>query len=330
MQTSKSKNRSIIVQLIIGAIIIAVLIKGVDTDAIISILRTTDLFFFVLAGGMYLIYNLLMTYRISYLLGKMGVPTDSRIFFAQMGGMLASDVTPARSGYFILPYILRSQGHSDATDGMAAIVAPAGIEFILKVIGAFLGIMVLISATAIDRSVLISLFAAIVLFMALGSIMVIAMWSKESFSSNILSKIPFLKRFEKDYLLLKEKSLEIRSSTPIIILISILCWIVLGLQWLFLGMSLGIELETYIYILLHPLITLLGFVPLTPSGLGVMEAGAAVVFHLLGVGGATGFAFSILVRVNSIGIDLIGLRSISTIGVALREFRADRSERIGS
>ena len=86
MRTSKSKTRSIIFQLITGAIILAVLIWGVDTDTIISILRTTDPFFFVLAGGMYLIYNLLMTYRISYLLGKMGVPTDSRIFFAQMGG----------------------------------------------------------------------------------------------------------------------------------------------------------------------------------------------------------------------------------------------------
>ncbi|MDY6866164.1 MAG: lysylphosphatidylglycerol synthase transmembrane domain-containing protein [Halobacteriota archaeon] len=330
MQTSKSRTRNFILQFIIGALIISVLVWGVDTDAIISILMTTDPFFFILAGGMYLIYNLLMAYRISYLLGKMGVSTDSRIFFAQMGGMLASDVTPARSGYFTLPYILVSQGHSDATDGMAAIVAPAGIEFILKVVGGFLGIMVLISATAIDRGVFISLLAAIILFMALGSIIIITMWSKESFSSNVLTKIPILKRFEEDYLLLKEKSLELRSSAPVIILISILCWIILGLQWLFLGMSLGIELEIYIYILLHPLITLLGFVPLTPSGLGVMEAGAAVVFYLLGPGSAAGFAFSILVRVNSIGIDLIGLRSISTIGVALKEYREDRSERTGS
>ena len=94
-------------------------------------------------------------------------------------------------------------------------------------------------------------------------------------------------------------------------------------------MSLGIELEVYVYIILHPLITLLGFVPLTPSGLGVMEAGSAVVFYILGPGSATGLAFSILARVNSIGIDLIGLRSISSIGVALKEYREDRSERTG-
>ncbi|MDY6932242.1 MAG: lysylphosphatidylglycerol synthase transmembrane domain-containing protein [Halobacteriota archaeon] len=329
MPTSRTRIFSTIIQFIIGAVIITALLWGIDTDEIISILLSTDVFYFVLAGGMYLIYNLLITFRISYLLGKMGISTDSRIFFAQMGGMLASDVTPARSGYFILPYILMSQGHSDATDGMAAIVAPAGIEFIIKVAGSILGIVVLISATAIDQSTFISLLAAIFLFMAIGSIMIITMWSEERFSSNVLAKIPILKRFEEDYILLKEKSLEIRSSAPVIIIISILCWIILGLQWLFLGMSLGIELEVYVYIILHPLITLLGFVPLTPSGLGVMEAGSAVVFYILGPGSATGLAFSILARVNSIGIDLIGLRSISSIGVALKEYREDRSERTG-
>ncbi|MDY6966161.1 MAG: lysylphosphatidylglycerol synthase transmembrane domain-containing protein [Halobacteriota archaeon] len=314
MQERTSSVKTKIVQLTLGVLIIALLFWRLDAEEIMGIFREIDLKYFISAAGAYLCYNLIMTLRVSYLLRQVGRDTDHTVFFAHMGGMLASDITPARGGYFILPYILKRSGQSDITDGMAAIVAPAGIEFILKVVGGFFGIMLLVSTTEMGRSVLISLSLAGILFLTIGSMMVITMWSKESFSATILSRIPFIGRFQENYMRLKGRSLKIKSSADVIVATSVVCWVILGLQWFLIGRSLGIDLPFYVYFLLHPLITLLAFVPLTPSGIGVMEGGAAAVFYLLGVGSGVGLAFSLLVRVNSILIDLIGLRSISTIG----------------
>lgn len=315
MQESLSSAKTKTIQLIFGVLIIALLFWRLDAKEVVGIIQEIGPVHFVFAGIAYLFYNVLMTYRVSYLLRQIGRSTDHRVFFAHMGGMLASDVTPARGGYFVLPYLLKRFNQSSITDGMAVIVAPAGVEFILKVVGGFFGIMLLVSSTEMDRGVLISLSLAGILCLVVGSMMVVTMWSNERIFSNLLSRIPFFGKFQENYMQLKGRSLEIKSSAHVIVAISIICWLILGLQWLFIGKALGIDLPFYVYFLLHPLITLLAFVPLTPSGIGVMEGGAAAVFYLLGLGSAVGLAFSLLVRVNSIAIDLIGLRSIS----ALRE-----------
>jgi hypothetical protein len=52
------------------------------------------------------------------------------------------------------------------------------------------------------------------------------------------------------------------------------------------------------------------FVPVSPAGLGLMEGGVIAVFLLFGIPAATGLAFSILVRVSILLVDLIGLKTI--------------------
>lgn len=321
-----NKVKRTIIQCLIGISIVAALLYKLNAREIFDVILKIDVRYFLLAAITYLLYNVLMAFRVSYLLGKVGKVTDYHVFSAHMGAMMASEVTPARGGYFILPYLLKRLNQSDVAEGMAVIIAPAGLEFILKVAGGFLGIILLFSSVGINRGILVSLFIAGIMCLAVGIVMIGTMWTKESVSSNLLSKIPFFGKFQKDYLRIKEKSFMIKDSVHVIIGLYMVCWMLTGLQWFFVGKSLGLDLPFYVYFLLHPLITMLSFIPITPAGVGLMEMGATGVFYLLGVGTTVGLAFSLLARLNSISVDLIGLVEITKAWDILSErLRGDKS-----
>ena len=80
---------------------------------------------------------------------------------------------------------------------------------------------------------------------------------------------------------------------------------------MFIGLALGITQIGWLgFFLLHPLVTALSFVPLTPSGIGFQESVITAVFVLLGMSAPQALAFSLLSRVLVIVEDLVGLPQI--------------------
>ena len=103
-----------------------------------------------------------------------------------------------------------------------------------------------------------------------------------------------------------------RRAIPEIILITAACWILKGFEWYFLGLALGItQIPCIGYFLIHPLVTALAFVPITPAGVGVQEFGIVGIFTLLGVSSAPAGVFALLSRVLLIVEDLIGVPQIA-------------------
>src|SRR3990170_6559963 len=150
------KNR-IIFQAIIGMAIIAFILYKINISEVISVLNETNPLYFLVACLSYLCLNLTLASRLSYLLGKIGYKNKFLpIFFSHMGGMIVGDVTPGRSGYFLTPSVLKKKTGTPITYGMACIFAPQGIEFILKVGGAFAAIMYISTFSGISRDILIS------------------------------------------------------------------------------------------------------------------------------------------------------------------------------
>ena len=309
-------NKKTFIQVLIGAGILALLFYEVDIHTVVEAITGLNLILFGCAALAYLCYNLLMSYRLFYLLGKIGTHVSFyHSLFAHLAGMIASDVTPGRAGFFLVPYFLKNRANCSISEGMAAILAPQGIEFILKVLGGFSGLLFFIAVISVDisRNVLVALCVGGIIFLGAGTAMLWVLWSGESRSYRILRRIPYIKRFEEEYTKLKEKSFSLRGSLYVILLIYLVCWFLLALQWQLIGLALGItKLNLLAYFLLHPLITILRFVPVTVSGLGLMEGATAVMFFLLGVphGISIGFTFSLLVRLNMIIVDSIGLRGV--------------------
>ncbi len=312
-------SRRALIQIFIGVGILLLLFYEVDLHAVMDAIRGLNFILFGFAALSYLCYNLLMSYRLYYLLGRMGIHVSYlHSLFAHLGGMIASDVTPGRAGFFLVPYFLRNRTNCTLSDGMAAILAPQGIEFILKVLGGFLGLIFFITVISADigGDVLLPLCVGGIIFLGAGTAILWLFWSGESRSCQILRRIPYINRFEEGYRDLKEKSLSLRGSVHVILAIYFLCWVLLALQWQLIGSALGISRLNFLtYFLLHPLVTILRFVPITISGLGLMEGATAAMFFMLGVprGISIGLAFSLLVRLNMIIVDSTGLRGVFSV-----------------
>lgn len=130
----------------------------------------------------------------------------------------------------------------------------------------------------------------------------------------------------------KESSQKNRKAVPEIVGLTMICWLLKGFEWYFLSLALGISLGlnpamTWLaFFLIHPLVTALGFIPITPAGIGVQEFGIVGILGLVivnpGIAGAVG-AFAILARGLLIIEDLAGVPQIvkSTSLIFSREKR---------
>lgn len=227
-----------------------------------------------------------------------------------MGGMVVGDITPGRSGYFLTPPILKKNHNVRITDGMACIFAPQAIEFILKVAGAAAALLYISSFSDMSRSFLISSLIGAVILLIVGILMLFVSWKKEKVSSIFLSKIPFFKNFTENLESFKERNIGIKDSINAIVILYMVGWIFAALHWFYIGKAIGVDLTFFTFFLLHPLITMLMFVPISPAGLGLMEGGIIIVFSIFGVPAAMGLAFSVLVRVSMLLVDMIGLKTV--------------------
>ncbi|MCE8422801.1 MAG: flippase-like domain-containing protein [Candidatus Methanoperedens sp.] len=304
------KNRFVL-QVIAGLLIIVFILNKINLNELLLILRKTSPFYFIMACLSYFCMNLVLATRLRYLFEKIGYRIKfSQVFFSHMGGMIVGDITPGRGGYFLTPAILKKRAGTSMTDGMACIFAPQAIEFILKVAGAFAAIIFISYIPGIERKILVSAGIGSVILLVVGILMLILSWKTENLSSNFLSKIPFLRKFTENLLSFKEKSIDIKDSINIIILLYFIGWIFAAFHWYFLGTSLGIDIPYYVYFLLHPLLSILMFIPLTPAGIGLMEGGIIIVLSLFGVSPPSALAFSVLIRVSILMVDMIGLRYV--------------------
>ncbi|MDP3104909.1 MAG: lysylphosphatidylglycerol synthase transmembrane domain-containing protein [Candidatus Methanoperedens sp.] len=304
------KKYRMILQVIIGIVIIAIILYKIGIYDVISALKKTVPFYFIMACLAYLCLNLTLASRLGFLLAKIGYKLKFiTIFFSHVGGMILSDITPGRSGYFLTPALLKKKAGTPITDGMACIFAPQAIELILKVGGAFAAIIYISSISGIQRDLLISVAIGASILMFAGILMLVISWKDENVSLNFLKRIPFLRNFTERILTFKERSIAIKGSINTILLLTVTGWFFAALHWFYLGKALGIELPYYVFFLLHPLLSILMFAP-TPAGVGFLEVGTIGVLSLFGVSNELAIAFSILVRASMILVDLTGLKTV--------------------
>jgi uncharacterized protein (TIRG00374 family) len=247
-----------------------------------------------------------MSYRIRFLLEKM----QSHVGFgcvlaSHMGGMIAGDVTPGRSGYFLTSKLLNRCG-CKTEKGLAAIVAPQGIEFLIKGLGAGTAAIYLIAKSGMGD--LLPVFLSGIVVLVLGAFAFLGIsWLDEQKSRKFVERIPYLSTHVHKLDIFKDHSAQIKPYILQIMVLSVVGWFFVGMQWYFVGKSVGLELSFLDYFLLHPLITTLAFVPVTPAGLGIMEGGAVLALYLLGIDPGMALVFTVLARINSIIGDLPGL-----------------------
>lgn len=305
------KKKSIFIQIIIGIAIIIFILNKLELGDLADALGKTDPYYFILACLSYLFLNIVLSSRLRYLMAGMRYQTKfTSVFLSHMGGMMVGDLTPGRSGYFLTPSFLKKKTGSRATDGMAAIFAPQGIEFVLKVGGAIAAIVFISSLPGISNDLIISAGTGAAMLLMIGILMLTVAWREEKVTLGFLNRLPFLKNFASNFLSFKEKNIGIKENLRAILMFTIAGWFFAALHWFYLGKALGFELSYFVFFLLHPLLSILMFVPISPAGFGLLEGGAILVFSLFGILPEPAMAFIVLVRVSILLIDLLGLKTV--------------------
>jgi uncharacterized protein (TIRG00374 family) len=241
--------------------------------------------------------------------------------------MLTSDVTPGRSGYILTPVYLKDQ-NVPTSKGLSSILGIQTIEFLVKVAGGVFAVVYLVQTVPLQTwndvfkadilGINIGLLISIVgiTLMLIGALVLAAFtWSKRAIGLfDRIANWRFLKRFTgglmgklEEY---KESAHSTQRAIPEIIGLTMICWILKGLEWWFLGLALGFDIPWIAYFLIHPLVTALAFVPLTPAGVGVQEFGIIGILGLLGVAAAPAAVFGLLARGILILQDLVGVPQI--------------------
>ena len=303
------------------------ILKGVDY--IYTTILTIKVEYLLLAFLMYFLINIFFTVRLRRVLYKNGVRTSfGKTLLAQYAGMLTSDVTPGRSGYILTPVYLRDQD-VPASKGLSSVLGIQTFEFLIKVIGGVGAIIYLVKfvpaqtwntifptqIVGINIGLLIAVLG--VCLMMVGAIILAAFtWSKRAISIfDRIANSRYLKRFTGGLMgKLEEYKLSANSTgkaIPGILVLSASCWIIKGFEWWFLGYALGITTIPWVaYFLIHPLVTALAFVPITPAGVGVQEFGIVGIFGLLGIAAPLAGVFALLARGLLIFEDLAGVPQI--------------------
>jgi hypothetical protein len=253
----------------------------------------------------YIILNLILAFRLKKVVEKTGCSVRyMESVQAHFGGMLLSDFTPGRSGYLTTPFFLRKIGSCELNQGMAGILVPQAIEFLIKIFGGALGLFFLFSSADKFKELLAISTIAMGTLLILSFLIIAGSWFTFG------SKIPlpgFIKKYLGKY---TTHSVKTKESLNLILVVSIAGWIITALQWYLVGLSLSIGLSFHYYFFLQPLVTILMFVPLTPAGLGIMEGGAVAALYLLGVEPSTAFFYSVLVRLSTVMGDMPGIFTI--------------------
>lgn len=321
-------------QIIITVAVFAALLWYVGLGSLYNSLLNIKLEFLLVAFLAYFGINLLFVVRLKLVLAKDGAKTSFfKTLLAQYAGMLTSDVTPGRSGYFLMPLYLKDQD-VPTSKTLSTILGIQTIEFLAKVIGGIGAVIFLIERIQLETWQLSVAALGIGLMLTGACLMAALTWSDRAISIfNRIANSRFLKRFTggligkiEEY---KESATKTRKAIPEIILITMGCWVLKGFEWYYLGLAVGIIQIPWIgYFLIHPLVTALAFVPITPAGAGVQEFGIVAIFGLLlgsGMGGTIG-VFALLSRGLLILEDLIGVPQIAKSTSILLFSRKEKQE----
>lgn len=316
---------AVALQILLGIILLVSIIWYIGIQEIGHVFLSIHVAYLVYALIAYFLMNLLFAVRLRLVLRASGHSVGlGKILLIQYGGMLASDFTPARSGYFVVPVML-AQENVPSTIGLSSILGIQSIEFLIKMVGGVLALAFLVTMVKLSEDLFIISVLGVVLMLIGALVIFLAMWSKRAIELvDFFKRVPIIKKIA---VLMSKKITEFQKEAyavknviiPILIL-TIISWVVKGIEWYFYALALNITQVSFIgFFLLHPLITALSFIPITPSGIGFQEGGLVGIFYLLGVGTEVSIVFALLARFLSVIEDLIGIAVLSKAGIKIFE-----------
>jgi len=304
----------ILLNLVLSIIIIALIFHLAGIGKVFAVLAGASPGYLLLALLSYLCLNIVMSFRIKKVLQSLGESLALRqILPSNLAGLLASDFTPARSGYFFTAFSLSSKSGIRLDKTMMAIFGPQIFDFLIKASSAGILIFLLMGRAGIGN---LLINAAVLAFIFAGIIGAGALVFHPPLLERLspLRRLPLMPRLFGFIGRMHEHSDKVMAVKWTVVWITLLSWAIKGMEWLFLAKALGIGffgdfLSDFLFMMVFQgAVTIIQFLPIpTLAGAGASEAGFAAILLSFGVSVESGIAFAFMTRILMIAVDILSL-----------------------
>jgi len=246
--------------------------------------------------------SILLALRTHYVFKQKNSPAKFReIFWSHSFGMLIANVSPlGRGGYLMSIPLYSRYTNQSKTEVMGTLISIQSIEMIVK---GFIAVfaLTLIGLIVGEPVYLIPLLVGSITVLSLGTIGLLALKYKPYWVEDV-PVLGDLAGYLQSFPNFKKLSIFITVT-------SLVCWFLRGIEWYFIGLAVNTYLPLHVYLLMHPLLTAVKFIPLTPGSFGLFEITVIWGLHSLGVTPETSFTFALLDRFDNI-LDIISLKEV--------------------
>ena len=298
----------------IGFLILIGLLYFIGFERISSQLSGLDInnfiYYFVLALFAFFIVEILASLKLKLISDL----KFRKILLSHLGGMFLSQITPARIGYVYTAYSLAKKENKSISKKVGLIALVQGVMLSVKIIVLLVAIIFISLQFRQTSELVMLLFMGLTTIFLMLLVLVFILYTKKS--KAFFSKIPLVKKFVKYIDLMQDavKKVPVKKAF-IMIVLDLGGWLFYGLQFYFIANSLNLPLSFIICLMLHPIISAVLFVPLSPSALGIAESGNEIIFNLLGLALGTGVVFLLVFRLNTIIVDSIGIIDLKIVKI---------------
>lgn len=296
-------NKRFLLSIVVSTIVLLIIfLNFLHFEEFLKALSAVNFYLFLASDIPYLIQAILMGYRLYWAMHKSGIEvkwTDS--FLAHLFGMFGSNFSIGRTGYLLssLPF------ESKLAVNVGVISTLVVVDVISKAVFSIISAIFFIYFFRLEISILLFLF---VIAIILGGV-IFLIFIGSSRSVKFVSKVPLIGKIILPYYEDFRKSLgNLRGELLFIFIFPLLGWILRGAEWNILGYAVGIDFSFLIWLMLHPLLSIIRLIPITVTGLGVFELTFITLFPEIDP--AKQVTFGILDMVNNSFVDAIGLLSL--------------------
>ncbi|MFZ3147746.1 MAG: lysylphosphatidylglycerol synthase transmembrane domain-containing protein [Methanothrix sp.] len=288
-------------RLTFGLFLIAALLYRFDPAAVLStILSASPLL--LLAPAVYSITFLILSLRWRRILHALGEDLPlSDAYQAFAGGMILSDLTPGRIGDLSRSLLVRDK--VALNKGLASVLIDRYADILTIFALGLCGMLFLA-----QRGPYI-LLASSVILMILASTSLI--WLRRSSVLRMLRSRS--SRFTGIANAFEDATCDLRGVNGLMtgsVLMTILAWITHALRIVIIARSVGYDIPLIVLIFGLPLVSALSLIPVTVSGLGLVEGGLAVLLAGAGVPAAVGVSIALMDRAITVAFHiLVGARA---------------------
>ncbi|MCK9631750.1 MAG: flippase-like domain-containing protein [Methanoregula sp.] len=287
------------IRLLFGIIIIIILVLILDPSKIISALFSINIFYLIPAVLVYALTLFILSYRWQKILLDMGIRIPLiEAYSAFVGGLLISDVTPGRIGELSRPLLLEKS--NQGSKSFLSFILDRSIDLVTIIILGIFGILFIIPGEKGKFIWALSIPVAAIL-------LIIGFWHSHSSLQKIIQffNLPKLTTIFQD---LEDACTSIRFPKKTVlrsVLLTIIAWCGHTARLVIIALSLGYTVEALQLLCILPLVSILSILPLTISGLGLVEGSLAVILSDMGIPLYVGLTIALIDRGITVAFHLL-------------------------